>query len=141
MHNPDACVRDAALLQKLGINTIHVTIDPTQSHDECFSIFDSVGIYVLVSINWNNEGPLSAFYYDGGMGDPDSLYTLDYLQSTFAVIDAVKDYENLLGFFVHDALFGGAGGNGAAGNLSAKDMIATMYTRVRQADSNVFAFR
>lgn len=38
---------DAAVMQKLGINTIRVyTINPAVNHDECVSIFNAVGIYM-----------------------------------------------------------------------------------------------
>ena len=42
----DACLRDAALMQILGINAIRVyNIDPDLNHDECASIFNAVGYY------------------------------------------------------------------------------------------------
>ena len=96
LSDPDACLRDAALLQKAGVNTIHIyTIDPSLSHDLCASIFNSVGIYMMISLSWNTTDPLLA-------RNTTTAYNLDYLQGTFAVIDAVKDYENVLGFTVGD---------------------------------------
>ena len=96
--DPGACLRDAALLQKLGINTIHVYgIDPKLSHDECVSIFDSVGIYIFISLSWNNTGPAA-------VPNAAAAYNFDFMQSSFAVVDAFKDYENLLGFFVGDEI-------------------------------------
>ncbi len=39
----DACMRDAALMQILGINTVRVyNIDPYLDHDKCASIFNAV---------------------------------------------------------------------------------------------------
>lgn len=103
MTNPDNCLRDAALFQKLGINTVRILgIDPTGQHDECFSIFDSVGIYVMITLSWNNSDPTTAFDASTSSAPVDQLYTLDYLASTFRVIDAVKNYENVLGFVVAD---------------------------------------
>lgn len=41
-------MRDAALMQRLGVNAIRVyNVDPTISHDVCMSIFNAAGIYVV----------------------------------------------------------------------------------------------
>ena len=69
----------------------------------------------MVNLDWNHTGPIYT-------GDPGSSYTFKYMQGIFAVIDALKDYENVLGFFVADSLF-------ADGLPSAS---AHLYTRVRQ---------
>lgn len=84
MRQPEACTRDAALMQRIGINTIYVDIiDPTKNHDDCFSIFNSVGIYVVVWLRYTATS-----------------YTTQDMQDIFQMIDAVKDYENLLAFDV-----------------------------------------
>ena len=78
------------------MNTIYVWgADPTLSHDQCVSIFNAVGIYILISLDWNETSPAVS-------NSPGSNYNLGYMQNTFAVIDAFKDYENVLGFFVSD---------------------------------------
>lgn len=88
----EACTRDAALMAQLGINTIYVmAIDPEENHDDCFSIFNSVGIYVIVALR--KDGIFQMSYEDFVKS-----YTTDFLKGMFEVIDAVKDYENLLGF-------------------------------------------
>lgn len=39
----DTCLRDAALMQVMGVNTIRVyNLDPNINHDECASIFNAV---------------------------------------------------------------------------------------------------
>lgn len=44
----DSCMRDAALMQILGINTIRVyNLDPDINHDECASIFNAVRCFSL----------------------------------------------------------------------------------------------
>ena len=44
LSNATTCLRDAALMQQLGINTIRsYNVDPTLNHDECASIFNSIG--------------------------------------------------------------------------------------------------
>ncbi|KZF19370.1 glycoside hydrolase family 72 protein [Xylona heveae TC161] len=88
------CLRDAAIMQNLGVNTIRVyNVDPTINHDECASIFNSVGIYMILDVNsplvgqsLNRDQPWTS-YYSG------------YLQRVFSVIEAFKNYPNTLGFF------------------------------------------
>ena len=88
----DACRRDAALMAQLGINTIYImAIDPELSHDDCFSIFNSVGIYVVVALH---KDTIFMSTYD----ELARSYTSESLEQSFRVIDAVKDYDNLLGF-------------------------------------------
>lgn len=49
LSDEDICIRDAALMQKLGLNTIRTyNVDPYINHDACASIFNAVGIYILV---------------------------------------------------------------------------------------------
>lgn len=43
LSDKDVCMRDAALLQRLGMNTIRVyNLDPDLNHDDCSTIFNSV---------------------------------------------------------------------------------------------------
>lgn len=88
----DACRRDAALMADLGINTIYVmAIDPDENHNDCFSIFNSVGIYVIITLR--REAIFEPSYT--GVAN---AYAYDFLEKSFKTIDAVKNYENLLGF-------------------------------------------
>lgn len=44
LSDKDSCLRDAALMQTLGVNAIRVySVDPDVNHDECASIFNAVG--------------------------------------------------------------------------------------------------
>lgn len=87
-----ACTRDAALMAQVGINTIYVmAIDPKANHDDCFSIFNSVGIYVMVVLR--KDGVFYTEYDDFVRS-----YNTDFLKGMFEIVDAVKDYENLMGF-------------------------------------------
>lgn len=94
LSNGTTCLRDAALMQRLGINTIRTyNVDPTINHDECASIFNAVGIYMVVDVN----SPLP-----GGSinrADPESSYNSDYLERAFRVIETFRNYPNLIGFF------------------------------------------
>ncbi|KAM3079542.1 Glycolipid anchored surface protein 4 precursor [Clarireedia jacksonii] len=88
------CLRDAALMQKLGVNAIRVyNVDGNLNHDECASIFNEVGIYMLIDVN----SPLSGESID--RSNPSSSYTASYLNRTFAVVEAFKNYPNTLLFF------------------------------------------
>ncbi|KAH4119606.1 1,3-beta-glucanosyltransferase [Parastagonospora nodorum] len=87
-----ACTRDAALMAQAGINTIYVmAIDPKVNHDDCFSIFNSVGIYVVVVLRKDGV-------FGTSQEDFEKSYTTEFLKGMFEAIDAVKGYDNLLGF-------------------------------------------
>lgn len=94
LSDADACVRDAYALQQLGVNTIRIyTINPAINHDKCMSIFDAAGIYVIIDVN-------SPLYNESlNRDDPSSSYNYWYMERVFKVIDAFKNYSNLLGFF------------------------------------------
>ncbi|KAM0143241.1 hypothetical protein ACHAP3_001374 [Botrytis cinerea] len=88
------CLRDAALMQQLGVNAIRVyNVDGNLNHDECASIFNEVGIYMLIDVN----SPLSGESID--RSSPSTTYDVSYLNRTFAVVEAFKDYPNTLLFF------------------------------------------
>jgi 1,3-beta-glucanosyltransferase GAS3 len=88
------CLRDAALMQVLGINTIRVyNLDPNLDHDECASVFNAAGMYMLIDVN----SPLAGESLDSAA--PADTYDASYLNRTFAVVEAFKSYDNLLGFF------------------------------------------
>lgn len=89
------CLRDAALMQQLGVNTIRVyNLDPTINHDDCASIFNAVGIYMIIDVN----SPLGGDSLVPGV-QLASSYNADYLKHIFGVVEAFKDYNNTLGFF------------------------------------------
>ncbi|KAI0392735.1 glycoside hydrolase family 72 protein [Xylariaceae sp. FL0594] len=90
----DVCRRDAALLQVLGVNTIRVyNLDPNLNHDECASIFNSAGMYMLIDVNSPLVGEsLNSF-------EPWTSYYGAYVNRTFAIVENFKNYPNLLGFF------------------------------------------
>lgn len=57
------------------------------------SIFNSVGIYVVLDVNSPNEGE----HLD--RSNPASTYNKEYLSHVFTMIEAFKDYPNTLAFF------------------------------------------
>ncbi|EKD14676.1 uncharacterized protein L3040_000199 [Drepanopeziza brunnea f. sp. 'multigermtubi'] len=88
------CLRDAALMQRLGVNAIRVyNVDPNINHDGCASIFNAVGIYMLVDVN----SPLTGESLDRTA--PWESYYVGYVNRTFAVVEAFKSYPNTLLFF------------------------------------------
>lgn len=94
MTDSDACMRDAALMQRLGINTIRIyNIQPTLNHDKCVSIFSEAGIYMILDVN----SPLP----NGSLNraEPWTTYDSAYFEQVFGVIEAFKNFENVLGFF------------------------------------------
>ncbi|KAL1302756.1 hypothetical protein AAFC00_003105 [Neodothiora populina] len=94
LSNATACLRDAALMQELGVNTIRTyNVDPTLNHDECASIFDSVGIYMILDVN----SPLSGESID--RSNPYGTYSTSYLEHIFSVVESFKSYPNTLAFF------------------------------------------
>lgn len=84
-----ACARDAALMQKLGLNVVRVyEVDPSKNHDACMKSFADAGLYVLLDIatpkfSVNRKSP----EYDT------RLY--DAYRKT---VDAFKNYDNMFAF-------------------------------------------
>ncbi|KAF2787596.1 glycoside hydrolase family 72 protein [Melanomma pulvis-pyrius CBS 109.77] len=86
------CLRDAAVLQRLGVNTIRVyNLDPTANHDDCASIFNAAGIYMVLDVN----SPFESIH----RLDPKPSYTTAYLTRIFSMVEAFKNYPNTLAFF------------------------------------------
>ncbi|KAL2024277.1 hypothetical protein VTK56DRAFT_8759 [Thermocarpiscus australiensis] len=94
LSDKDICMRDAALLQILGVNTIRVyNVNPDLNHDECASIFNAAGMYMLLDVNSPLVGESLTSW------NPWESYYAAYLNRTFAVVEAFKNYPNTLGFF------------------------------------------
>ena len=109
LSNGTLCLRDAALMQQLGINTIRIyNLDPDINHDMCVSIFNGVGIYMLIDVN----SPLPDQSLNPG--DLTGSYSLTYLNHTFAVVEAFKNYPNVLGFFGANEVMSTVGDGGTA---------------------------
>ncbi|KAK1772650.1 Glucanosyltransferase-domain-containing protein [Phialemonium atrogriseum] len=81
-------------MQVLGVNTIRVyNLDPNLNHDECASIFNAAGMYMLLDVNSPLVGEsLTSFA-------PWESYYDTYLNRTFAIVEAFKNYPNTLAFF------------------------------------------
>ncbi|KAI9752845.1 MAG: hypothetical protein M4579_005460 [Chaenotheca gracillima] len=121
----DICLRDAALMQRLGLNTIRVyNLDPDLNHDMCASIFNEVGIYMLLDVN----SPLPGQALN--RGEPWTTYTLDYLKRIFGIVEAFKGYPNTLGFF---------GGNEVINDVPSSSVVPPYLRAVNRDLKNYIA--
>ncbi|OAQ73207.1 glycoside hydrolase family 72 protein [Pochonia chlamydosporia 170] len=94
LSDPEACLRDAALMQVMGVNAIRVyNLNPNKNHDQCASIFNAAGMYMILDVN----SPLVGQALDSGK--PWETYYAAYLNHTFAVVEAFANYPNTLLFF------------------------------------------
>ncbi|KAI4623684.1 hypothetical protein J4E80_003496 [Alternaria sp. BMP 0032] len=90
----DKCLRDATLMQKLGVNTIRVyNLDPTLDHSKCASIFNAAGIYMILDVN----SPLPGESIN--RAEPWTSYNSDYLTRAFGIIENFKGFPNTMAFF------------------------------------------
>jgi hypothetical protein len=88
------CLRDAILMQRLGVNTIRVyNLDPSLDHTACASIFNAAGIYMVLDVN----SPLPNESLNRVA--PWENYNVDYITRVFGVVEAFKNFNNTLGFF------------------------------------------
>lgn len=95
LSNGTQCLRDAAIMQMLGVNAIRVyNVDPGLNHDDCASIFNAVGIYMILDVN----SPLGGESLVPGE-QLEGSYNSGYLNHIFSVVEAFHDYNNVLGFF------------------------------------------
>ncbi|KAF2754567.1 hypothetical protein EJ05DRAFT_145154 [Pseudovirgaria hyperparasitica] len=100
----DVCLRDAIVMQNLGVNTIRVyNIDPSLNHDKCASIFNAAGIYILMDVN----SPFGGESID--RSNPSSSYHVGYLERVFRVVEAFKGFPNTLGFFAANEVMNDVG--------------------------------
>ncbi|KAG6027886.1 hypothetical protein E4U41_000814 [Claviceps citrina] len=94
LSQPEACKRDAALMQVMGVNAIRVyNLNPDLNHDECASIFNAAGMYMMLDVN----SPLVGQSLE--TAKPWESYYMEYLNHTFAVVEAFSNYPNTLLFF------------------------------------------
>ncbi|KAF2672362.1 hypothetical protein BT63DRAFT_398665 [Microthyrium microscopicum] len=92
LSDSSVCLRDAVIMQQLGVNTIRVyNVNPQTNHDACMSIFNAAGIYVIVDVN----SPFMSL----NRADPASSYNSAYLTYIFGQVENFKGYPNTLAFF------------------------------------------
>lgn len=92
--NAENCLRDATVMQKLGVNTIRVyNVSPDLDHSECASIFNAAGIYMILDVN----SPLPGESIN--RAEPWTSYHSDYMNRIFGIVENFKDFPNTLAFF------------------------------------------
>lgn len=90
----EVCRRDVYLFQTLGINTVRVySVDNQVNHDECMSLYNTAGIYLLLDVN----SPLEGEHLN--RDEPWTTYNSIYAEHVFKTIEAFGSYPNTLGFF------------------------------------------
>lgn len=94
LSDANVCMRDAVLMQRMGVNTIRVyNLDPDIDHTQCASIFNAAGIYMMLDVN----SPLPNESLNRIA--PWESYNLDYITRVFKVVESFKNYNNTMGFF------------------------------------------
>lgn len=94
LSDPDVCLRDAVLMQRLGVNAVRIyNLNPDLDHTECASIFNAAGIYLVLDVN----SPLPNQSLNRGA--PWESYSSIYLERVFEVVEGFMHFNNTLGFF------------------------------------------
>lgn len=94
LSDASVCLRDATLMQRLGVNAIRVyNLDPDLDHTACASIFNAAGIYMILDVN----SPLPNQSLNRGA--PWESYSSTYVERVFDVVAAFMNFPNTLGFF------------------------------------------
>lgn len=94
LSEPSQCARDVYAFQRLGINTVRIyQLNPDLNHDECMTMLNNAGIYVVLDVNSGNFGEHL------NRADPKGSYNAYYLSRVFKFIESFKNYPNVLGFF------------------------------------------
>lgn len=107
------CKRDVPIMQAAGTNVIRTyAIDPTADHDDCMSLLADAGIYVISDLSSPNEA----------INRADPTWDLDLYTRYTDVVDALKGYDNVIGFFA---------GNEVTNNASNTDASAFVKAAVR----------
>ncbi|KAF8866177.1 putative 1,3-beta-glucanosyltransferase gel4 [Acephala macrosclerotiorum] len=113
------CARDIPLLQELGTNTIRVyAVNASLDHSACMSMLADAGIYVLQDLS----NPSSSI----DRNDPQ--WNTELFADYAAVVDAMANYTNVLGFFA---------GNEVSNDVNNTEASAFVKAAVRDMKSYI----
>ncbi|KAN0101893.1 carbohydrate-binding module family 43 protein [Hyaloscypha variabilis] len=116
------CARDIPLLQELGTNTIRVyAINASLDHSACMQMLQDAGIYLLQDLS----NPSSSI----NRNDP--TWTTDLFADYAAVVDAMANYTNVLGFFAGNEVSNDVANTNASAFVKAavRDMKSYIKTK------------
>lgn len=108
--NETTCKRDIPYMQAAGANLIRTyAIDPTQDHSACMSLLDAAGIYVISDLG---EPDLS-------ISRSSPAWNTELYARYTAVVDAMANYTNVIGFFAGNEVTNNASYTGASAFVKA----------------------
>lgn len=85
---PDACSRDVANLQDLGVNAVRVySVNSSLNHDACMTTFSNAGIYVILDL---------ALPLNGSINRAQPTWDVGLLDLYAETLDVFLRYDNLL---------------------------------------------
>ncbi|KAK5660982.1 hypothetical protein OQA88_12359 [Cercophora sp. LCS_1] len=113
----EQCSRDVQLMKTLGTNSLRVYhVDPTADHDQCMSLFDEAGIYLMIDLDT----------FDTYILPNDPWWNQTQVDRYAEVMDAFIKYDNVLAFFVGNEIIARSNQSQAAPYIKAasRDMKA-----------------
>lgn len=115
------CQRDAALMQKLGANSIRVYhVNATADHAGCMNVFAQAGIYLWVD--------LDSFKTYIKLGTTPS-WTSDKAASYRAVMENFQQFNNTAGFFIGNEVLNDLSDSGSAPYLLSATVDLRSYAK------------
>jgi hypothetical protein len=122
------CSRDIPLLKELGTNTIRVyAINASLDHSACMQMLQDAGIYLIQDLS----NPSSSINRDS------PTWTTELFADYAAVVDAMANYTNVLGFFAGNEVSNDVSNTNASAFVKAavRDMKSYIKTRYATNDN------